>query len=104
MLSRGKNLRKWRGKLKMSNVSFSDKALEDYIYWQTQDKKTLKRVNALIIDIKRNPFNGIGKPEALKHGESGLWSRRIDDTNRIVYYEEAGVIFIVTCRGHYSDK
>lgn len=88
----------------MGNVSFSDEALADYFYWQTQDKRTLKRLNALILDIKRNPFDGLGKPEPLRHSRSGTWSRRIDDANRIVYYEEAGTIFIVTCRGHYDDK
>ena len=80
-----------------------EEAWEDYLYWQTQDKKTLKRINALIRDVEREPYNGIGKPEGLKHGEAGLWSRRIDDVNRIVYYEENGIVFIVSCRGHYDD-
>jgi len=89
----------------MSNVSFTDRGLEDYMFWQTgQDKKTLKRLNALILDIKRSPFDGIGKPEALKEDLSGCWSRRIDEKNRIVYYEDNGTIVIVTCRGHYEDK
>ena len=67
---------------------WEDRAWDDYLYWQTQDKKTLKRINALIKDIKRNPFEGIGKPEPLKGNLSGWWSRRIDDTNRIVYYQQ----------------
>lgn len=89
----------------MSNVSFTDRGLEDYMFWQTaHDKKTLKRLNALILDVKRNPFNGIGKPELLKDDLSGCWSRRIDEKNRLVYYEENGTIVIVACRGHYDDK
>lgn len=88
----------------MSNVSFSDRALEEYIYWQTQDKKTLKRINALIMDAKRNPFGGLGKPEALKNKYSGFWSRRIDDENRLVYRVINGQIEIAQCRGHYDDK
>ena len=67
---------------------WEDRAWDDYLYWQTQDKKTLKRINSLIKDIKRNPFEGIGKPEPLKYSFNGLWSRRIDDDNRIVYYVE----------------
>ena len=79
-----------------------DEAWEEYLYWQTQDKKTLKRINALIKDIQRNPFEGIGKPEPLKGNLSGWWSRRIDDTNRIVYYQQQDMLFIVACRGHYE--
>lgn len=81
---------------------WEDDAWEDYLYWQTQDKKMLKRVNALIKDIRRSTFEGIGKPEPLKHSLSGWWSRRIDETNRIVYYERDGIIYIVSCRGHYD--
>ena len=81
---------------------WEDRAWDDYLYWQTQDKKTLKRINALIKDIQRSTFDGRGKPEPLKHNLSGWWSRRIDDTNRIVYYEQDGIIFIVSCRGHYD--
>ena len=65
--------------------SFSDDAWNDYVYWQTQDKKTLKRINLLIKDTERDPFAGIGKPEPLKHNFSGWWSRRIDEKNRMVY-------------------
>ena len=71
---------------------WEDRAWEDYLYWQKQDKKTLKRINALIGDIKRRPFEGIGKPEPLKGNLSGYWSRRIDEINRIVYFEQDGII------------
>ncbi len=81
---------------------WEDRAWEDYLYWQTQDKKVLKRVNLLIKDISRSPFDGIGKPEPLKNNLSGWWSRRIDETNRIVYYEQDGIIYVVSCRGHYD--
>ncbi len=82
---------------------WEDDAWEDYLYWQTQDKRMLKRVNALIQDIRRNPFTGMGKPEPLRHNLSGWWSRRIDGANRIVYYERDGVVYVVSCRGHYDD-
>ena len=77
---------------------------EDYIYWQTQDKKTLKRINTLIEDISRNGNEGIGKPEPLKGNLSGYWSRRIDDKNRLVYRIDDKNIYILACRYHYSDK
>ena len=67
------------------NKLWHDEAWEDYVYWQTQDKKTLTRINALIKDIQRTPFEGIGKPEPLKENRSGWWSRRIDEANRVVY-------------------
>ncbi|MGN0473460.1 MAG: Txe/YoeB family addiction module toxin [Acutalibacteraceae bacterium] len=67
----------------MGRISFSEKAWEDYLYWQSQDKKTLRRINLLLQDISRNGFTGIGKPEPLKENLTGLWSRRIDDTNRL---------------------
>lgn len=82
---------------------WEDRAWEDYLYWQGQDRKTLKRINSLINDIQRNIFEGLGKPEPLKGSLSGWWSRRIDETNRIVYFEEDGIIYIVSCRGHYND-
>ena len=81
---------------------WEDRAWEDYLYWQTQDKKVLKRVNLLIKDISRSPFDGIGRPEPLKNNLSGWWSRRIDEINRIVYYEQDGIIYVVSCRGHYD--
>ena len=80
-----------------------DEAWIDYIYWQTQDKKTLKRINNLIKDTERNPFEGIGKPEPLKGDWSGFWSRRIDDTNRFVYRINNDKLEILSCRGHYED-
>ena len=85
-------------------VLWEDRAWNDYIYWQGQDKKTLKRVNKLLMDISRNPFDGIGKPEPLKGNLSGLWSRRIDDNgNRIVYYISNDIVHIIACKGHYED-
>lgn len=80
-----------------------DEAWIDYIYWQTQDKKTLKRINSLIKDTERNPFEGIGKPEPLKGDLSGFWSRHIDDTNRFVYRINNDKLEILSCRGHYED-
>ena len=83
---------------------WEDRAWEDYLYWQMQDKKTLKRINALIKDIARNAFDGIGKPEPLRGTLSGWWSRRIDDANRIVYRIDGNVVKIVQCGSHYRDK
>ena len=89
----------------MANFTFTEKAMEQYIYWQTQDRKILKRINSLITDISRNGgMQGIGKPELLKHGKSGLYSRRIDETNRLVYDIDAeNNIKIISCKGHYED-
>ena len=81
-----------------------DEAWDDYLYWQTQDKRTIKRINALLKDIEREPFSGIGKPEPLKGEFSGFWSRRIDDVNRIIYRINDGVLEIVSCKSHYGDK
>ena len=80
-----------------------DEAWEDYTYWQTQDKKTLRRINMLLKDIERGNFDGIGKPEPLKGDLSGLWSRRIDDVNRLVYRVVDDVLEIASCKGHYED-
>ena len=80
-----------------------DEAWIDYIYWQTQDKKTLKRINNLIKDTERNPFEGIGKPEPLKGNLSGFWSRHIDNTNRFVYRINNDKLEILSCRGHYEN-
>ena len=77
-------------------------AWSDYVYWQGQDRKTLKRINALIQDAMRNPFEGIGKPEPLRENLSGFWSRRIDDVNRLVYAVEGNELAIVACRYHYA--
>lgn len=82
-------------------LSWTDDAWSDYLYWQTQDKKTLKRINKLINDVKRSPFEGIGKAEPLKENLSGFWSRRIDDTNRLVYAVNDQAITIISCRYHY---
>ena len=82
-------------------LTWTDDAWEDYLYWQTQDKKTLQRINKLINDVKRSPFEGIGKPELLKENLSGFWSRRIDDTNRLVYAVDELAITIISCRYHY---
>lgn len=82
-------------------LSWTDESWNDYVYWQTQDKKTLKRINKLITDVKRSPFEGIGKPEPLKENLSGFWSRRIDDTNRLVYAVDDSAITIISCRYHY---
>ncbi len=77
-------------------------AWDDYLYWQTQDKKTLKRINQLVKETARDPFEGLGKPEPLKGSLAGFWSRRIDEVNRIVYAVEEDTIYIVSCRGHYE--
>jgi toxin YoeB len=82
-------------------LAWTDTAWDNYIYWQTQDKKTLKRINKLLTDIKRAPFSGIGKPEPLKDNLSGFWSRRIDDTNRLVYAVDDEKITVISCRYHY---
>ena len=86
------------------NISFTETGWRDYLYWQSQDKKTLKRINQLLHDIERNGYDGIGKPEALKGDLSGWWSRRIDDSNRLVYRIENTKIIISNCRTHYGDK
>jgi len=82
-------------------LTFAEKGWDDYLYWQRTDKKTLKRINALIKDIKRNPFAGIGDPEPLKYNWSGFWSRRITKEHRIIYAVEKGSILIAQCRFHY---
>ncbi len=82
-------------------LSWTHEAWSDYVYWQGQDKKTLKRINRLIRDIICSPFEGIGKPEPLKENLSGFWSRRIDDTNRIVYAFDKNQLTIISCRYHY---
>jgi toxin YoeB len=80
---------------------FSDHAWADYLYWFDTDRKQVKRINALIEDIRRHPFEGLGKPEPLKHQLSGFWSRRIDSTHRLVYAIEGQDILIAQCRDHY---
>jgi toxin YoeB len=83
---------------------WEDKAWEEYLYWQSQDKKTIKRINQLLSDIDRNGYKGIGKPEALSGDLAGFWSRHIDDKNRLVYRIINNKIEIAQCKGHYSDK
>ena len=85
-----------------SRLVWTKAAWEDYVYWQTQDQKTLRRINQLIKDVSRNPESGIGKPEPLRENLSGLWSRRIDEVNRLVYLIDAGDLVILTCRYHYE--
>ena len=88
----------------MGKISFSESGWEDYLYWQTEDKKTLKRINQLLQDILRNGYDGIGKPEPLRENLSGYWSRRVDAINRLVYRISEDVIEVVSCRYHYDDK
>lgn len=83
-------------------LAWTDAAWSDYLYWQGQDRKTLKRINQLIKETLRDPFEGIGKPEPLKESLSGFWSRRIDDTNRLVYVVDDGYLTVIACRYHYK--
>ena len=85
--------------------TWTEQGWDDYLYWQTQDKKTLRRINELVKDIERNGIaSGIGKPEPLKGDLQGFWSRRIDEKNRLVYNQAVdGALCIVTCRGHYES-
>lgn len=83
------------------NLIWSEKSWEDYLYWQKTDKQVLKKINQLIKDIKRNPFDGLGKPEPLKHQFSGFWSRRITDEHRLVYEITENSLWIASCRYHY---
>ncbi|MCL1856526.1 MAG: Txe/YoeB family addiction module toxin [Kiritimatiellaeota bacterium] len=85
-------------------LAFKNEGFEDYLYWQAQDRKTLKRINLLFHDIDRNGHAGIGKPEPLRHNLQGWWSRRIDDEHRLVYRIEGNEIHILSCRFHYDTK
>ena len=87
----------------MTNPCFQGRAWKDYIHWQTQDKKTLKKINALIKDIQRSPYEGIGHPEPLKHKLAGYWSREIDEFNRLIYKVAGEDIIIIQCKDHYDD-
>ncbi|HEX8886474.1 MAG TPA: Txe/YoeB family addiction module toxin [Noviherbaspirillum sp.] len=82
-------------------LKFTDEAWDSYLFWQSQDRKTLRRINDLIREVLRSPEEGIGKPERLRGNLAGLWSRRIDDTNRLVYKILDQEIIIVSCRYHY---
>ncbi len=82
-------------------ISFTENAWADYLHWQQGDKQVLKRINALLKEIQREPFAGIGKPEPLKYTLAGYWSRRITDEHRLVYKAENGHIIIIQCRYHY---
>lgn len=84
--------------------AWDDEAWGDYLHWQTQDRKTSRRINAILKDIDRNGYDGIGKPEPLRENLSGWWSRRIDDSNRIVYRIREGRIEIIQCGSHYRDN
>lgn len=86
-----------------SRITWTLAARDDYQYWQGQDRKTLKRINSVIRDCLRDPFTGIGKPEPLKENLSGFWSRRIDDTHRLVYCIDADELVIIACRYHYDN-
>ncbi len=86
----------------IETLAWTNQAWTDYLYWQGQDKKTLKRINKLIADTQRNPFDGLGKPEALKENLSGFWSRRIDEANRLVYAIDGSTLTIIACRYHYE--
>jgi len=82
-------------------ISWSKQAWEDYVYWQQTDKKKLKRINTLVKEAVRDPFQGIGNPEPLRHELQGFWSRRIDKAHRLVYAFEDDELLIVACRHHY---
>ena len=83
------------------NISFSPEAWEEYLFWQDQNKKTVKKINELLMAIKRDPFDGIGKPEPLRYELSDCWSRRIDQEHRLVYWIEDNTIHLIACRFHY---
>ncbi|MBF0264879.1 MAG: Txe/YoeB family addiction module toxin [Gammaproteobacteria bacterium] len=87
----------------INKLCWTNEAWSDYLYWQTQDKKTLKRINKLILDTKRTPYTGLGKPEPLKENLSGFYSRRVDETNRLVYtVDKKYMLTIISCRYHYE--
>ena len=86
----------------IEELAWSKEAWIDYLYWQGQDRKTLKRINKLITDTQRSPFEGIGKPEPLKENLAGFWSRRIDGANRLVYVVDGLQLTIISCRYHYE--
>ena len=85
-----------------NRLTWTPAAWGDYVYWQSQDRKTLRRINLLIAEAMRTPFTGTGKPEALKENLAGFWSRRIDDTHRLIYAVQQGDLVVVACRYHYE--
>jgi toxin YoeB len=85
-------------------IQFSERGMDEYISWQNEDRKTLKKINQLLKDISRNPFDGIGKPEPLKGDFAGYWSRRINEKDRLIYQFQDSVIYVFSIKGHYSDK
>jgi len=87
----------------MGNIIFTQRAFDEYLYWQLQNKNMLKKINRLLKAIDRNHFEGLGKPEPLKGDLTGYWSRRIDDTHRLVYRIENGHVEVYQCKGHYED-
>lgn len=86
------------------NKLFSENAWDEYLYWQNKDKKILKKIHELICDIQRNGYAGIGKPEALRHELSGYWSRRISESDRLIYKIQDDTIYIISCKSHYGDS
>lgn len=89
--------------MQIRSIQWDLDAWEDYLYWQANDKKNLKRINQLVKEISRNPFDGLGKPEPLKGNLAGFWSRRIDAEHRLVYAVEETRVIIFACRGHYNN-
>ena len=88
----------------MSKIIFSEDAWDEYLYWQTQDKKTLRKINKLLKALQREPFTGIGAPEPLSGSLAGKWSRRINDKDRLVYEIQEEDILVIQCKDHYEDK
>lgn len=85
-------------------IAFAEEGWNQYLYWQSQDKKIIKRINQLLQSVERNgALQGIGKPERLKYGKTGLYSRRIDESNRLVYAISENQIIVISCKGHYED-
>lgn len=89
--------------MSIRRIQWNVDAWDEYCVWQQKDRSVVKRINQIVKDIKRNPFDGIGKPEALKGNLSGFWSRRITDEHRIVYIVEEDTVIIISCKGHYKD-
>ena len=84
-------------------LSWTIAACNDYLYWQGQDKRTLRRINRLVQDVLRSPFSGVGRPEALKENLAGFWSRRIDERHRLVYAVDDHRVTVISCRYHYDE-